>query len=463
MSWLFLVASLIGAWFTYNAFFPSAVSTHRSGISFFAGWLTSELALHHIAWQAVATLLFIASGALAAWPGWLGLLITIASWVGLWRCYWGAQEAETAMEAALQRALGADYRDRIDAGVGARLVPAIDWRQILLPFPMRHPEVERIRNVTYCQHGKVGLRLDVYRRRGQETPTASEARRPALLQIHGGGWVIGSKNEQGIPLMLEMASRGWVCFTADYRLSPRATFPDHLIDLKHAIKWIREHGSEYGADPSFIVVTGGSAGGHLAALLALTANDPEYQPGFEGVDTSVQGCVPFYGVYDFTNRHGVYPNRGLARLLEKRVMKAALAEAGEKYDRASPLSRVRSDAPPFLIIHGDKDTLVPVGDARHFYAALKLISGNAVGYAEIPGAQHAFEIFPSLRTTFVIHGVQRFLAYLYSDYLQRRRSEGTAEMVASIELEPARMEHHNGNGRAPSSGPPLPPGPVIYH
>src|SRR5438093_55527 len=112
-------------------------------------------------------------------------------------------------------------------------------------------------------------------------------------------WILGSKNEQGIPLMRHLASRGWVCVSANYRLSPRATFPDHLIDCKRAVQWIREHGAGYGANPDFLVVTGGSAGGHLAALVALTANDPEYQPGFESADTSVSGCVAFYGVHDF--------------------------------------------------------------------------------------------------------------------------------------------------------------------
>src|SRR4029450_4266482 len=71
-----------------------------------------------------------------------------------------------------------------------------------------------------------------------------------------------------------------------------------------ALRWIRERMAEYGGDPDFVVVTGGSAGGHLAALLALTPNDPEFQPGFEDVDTSVTACVPFYGVYDLGEGFG---------------------------------------------------------------------------------------------------------------------------------------------------------------
>jgi acetyl esterase/lipase len=206
------------------------------------------------------------------------------------------------------------------------------------------------------------------------------------------------------------------------RLPPRAArdVPEPLLDVKQAIRWIREHGVEYGANPDFLVVTGGSAGGHLCTLAALTANDPEYQPGFEDVDTSVRGCVAFYGVYDFTDRHGHYRNPGLKKLLQRYVMKAPFASNQELFEKASPMSRVHADAPPFFVIHGDRDTLVPVAEARRFTEALRASLRVPVAYAEIPGAQHAFEIFPSLRTTFVVHGVERYLAWLYSAYLVER-------------------------------------------
>lgn len=409
--WLFLAVSLVGAWFTANAFRPVAPGSRRAVVSFFAGWLTSELALHHLAWQALFTLLFVGAGALRGWPGWVGLGITLLSWMGLVRCWRGARSAEAVVEQALTEGLGAEYRATILPAVAEHFAPRIDWRPIMLPFPMRHPEVERVRDVEYGRHGNHSLRLDVYRHR--DCPAGA----PTLLQIHGGAWVVGSKNEQGIPLMLHLAARGWVCVAANYRLSPRATFPDHLVDVKRAIAWIRAHGAEYGSNPDFVAVTGGSAGGHLAALAALTANDPEYQPGFEAVDTALRACVAFYGVYDFTDRHELWRRPGLRRLLERHVMKAPFESARDAFDRASPMSRVRADAPPFLIVHGDCDSLVPVEEARRFARMLRAVSESPVVYAEIPGAQHAFELFPSLRSTFVIHGVERFLAAVYSGYL----------------------------------------------
>ena len=340
----------------------------------------------------------------------------------LWRFHGQAREAADAVERGLRAGLGDDYRARILPAVAEHFTDGIEWRSVALPFPIRHPDVERVRNIVYHEEGGHRLHLDVYRHR--DRPTGC----PTLLQVHGGGWVLGSKNEQGIPLMLHLASRGWVCVSADYRLSPRATFPDPLIDLKHALRWIREEGPAYGVDPDFVVVTGGSAGGHLAALVALTANEPAYQPGFEQVDTSVRACVAFYGVYDFTDRFGVWPHRGLANLLQRRVMKAALAEAREAYELASPMSRLGAHAPPFFVIHGDHDTMVPVEEARRFVAMLREAIPGQVAYAEIPGAQHAFEIFPSVRTLFVLQGVERFLAWVYSPYAAARaRSAGADE------------------------------------
>lgn len=424
MPWLFLCVSLVGAWFTYNAYRPIYAPARRAAVSFFAGWLTAELALHHIAWQVLATLLFIWAGALHAWPGALGLLITIVSWFGLWRCYVRAREAEAVVERALRDALSVDYQKQVLPDIRARFAPALDWKPIVMPFPMRHPEVERIRDITYTRVAGLDLKLDVYRSRAHPTGC------PTLLQIHGGAWVIGSKNEQGIPLMLHMAARGWVCVSVNYRLSPHATFPEQLIDLKHAVQWVRAHGAEYGANPEFLVVTGGSAGGHLAALVALTANQPTYQPGFEDADTNVQGCVAFYGVYDFMNRYGLHHHQELAKLLERQVMKASRIEAPESYEAASPLSRVHPEAPPFFVIHGDRDTLAPVEEARRFVEALRSSARQPVVYAEIPGAQHAFELFPSVRSMFVIHGVEHFLGYLYSRHLRTRGSAGTRAPAA---------------------------------
>ena len=413
-SWLFLAVSLWGAWFTYNAHRPRGAGPRFSIVSFFGGWLTSELALHHIAWQAVATLGFGLAGAFGAWPGLLGLGVTLASWVGLGLAQLRAMRSGEVVEAALREGLGPEYALAIRPELRETLVGDVDWLRVARPFPIRSRDVERIRDVRYGRAKGVDLDLDVYR------SSSAPQNAPVLFQIHGGGWTIGSKDEQGLPLMTHLAQRGWVCVAANYRLSPHATFPDHLIDLKRARAWIGEHIAEHGGDPDFVAVTGGSAGGHLAALVALTANDPEYQPGFEAVDTSVRCCVPFYGVYDFTNHKQTLLHDGMTGFLEKQIMKGSLDEIRADWERASPIHRVHADAPPFFVIHGELDTLVPVGEAREFVTALRRVGCESVTYAELPGAQHAFELFPSVRTLYTINAVDRFLANVYSRYLEDR-------------------------------------------
>ncbi len=119
-----------------------------------------------------------------------------------------------------------------------------------------------------------------------------------MVYIHGGAWMIGEKREQGKPMMYELVARGWVCVAINYRLSPKATWPDHIVDAKRAVGWVKEHIGDYGGDPSFVAVSGGSAGGHLCALLALSAGDPAFQPGFEEVETDGPGLCPLL------RRHG---------------------------------------------------------------------------------------------------------------------------------------------------------------
>jgi acetyl esterase/lipase len=407
VSWAFLAVTLVGAGFTFNAYFPRRSQSLLIVPSFFAGWLTSELAAHHFAWQLVATIAFVAAGALTAWPGWVGLAITLASWAALLAIVPLANRSERIIEDALLEALGADYRralPSVEAPAGRRL-------HLALPFLFRDPDVQVVRDLRYAEGAGARHLLDVY------MPRSGARHAPVLFQVHGGGWVIGDKRQQALPLMLHLAARGWVCVAANYRLSPKATFPDHLVDLKLAIRWIREHVGEYGGDPDFLAVTGGSAGGHLAALVALTGNDPEYQPGFETVDTSVQACVPFYGIYDFADRFGHAHFDGFEMFVGRVVLKTRFAENPEAFHKASPVSRVHPGAPPFFVIHGTHDSLAPVDEARNFVRHLREVSRAPVAYAEIPGAQHAFELFHSLRTRHVVHGVERFLAFVHARYL----------------------------------------------
>jgi acetyl esterase/lipase len=196
-------------------------------------------------------------------------------------------------------------------------------------------------------------------------------------------------------------------------LSPRATWPDHIVDVKRAIGWIKASIADHGGDPSFLAITGGSAGGHLSALAALSPNDPDFQPGFEAIDTTVQAAVPMYGPYDIADVRGTGDNP-FVPWWEKRIMKQALSAEDPAWHAASPVARVSDSAPPFFVVHGTNDTLVSVEQARYFVEQLRLVSRNPVAYAELPGTQHAFDFLRSPRTTSTVRAIDRFLSVIHS-------------------------------------------------
>jgi len=320
-----------------------------------------------------------------------------------------AQQAGGVLEAALVDELGADYRRRIKEPFAPRDEVPVTRQQLLRPDLRARKRYRAARDISYGDAG-VRNRLDVWKR--QDLP--NDAKAPVLVQIHGGAWVMGQKEGQAEPLMAHLAERGWVCVTANYRLSPRATWPDHIVDVKRVLAWTKATIAEHGGDPDFVVITGGSAGGHLSSLAALTPHVADFQPGFEDVDTSVVAAVPFYGVYDFTNRHGT-SRADMEPFLAQRIFKSKLADDRDRWEQASPISHVGAQAPPFFVLHGTNDSLVPVGQARTFVDELRKASDQPVVYAELPGAQHAFEILPSVRTHAAVHAVERFLALVRSE------------------------------------------------
>jgi acetyl esterase/lipase len=407
---LFLALSIGGLLLVLNALRPVRVGPLAVG-SFFAGWLTQELAPFHLVLHVISTIAFLAAGAAEGTGGTVAVVLAVVTAAVLVKLIVDANRVGDVVDAALREGLGDDYADKISPEFAALESAHVPWRSLLVPFRFKHKDVTRVRNIEYGPYGHRN-KLDVYK------PKTGAEGAPVLFQIHGGGWVIGDKREQAIPLMLHMAARGWVCVAANYRLSPKATFPDHIVDLKKALSWIRQHVAEHGGDPDFVVVTGGSAGGHLTALVGLTQNDPRLQPGFEDVDTSVAAAVPYYGVYDFLNDFKIKVNEGRAKwFLTRTVMKTSREKDPELWRLASPQALVSADDPPFFVLHGSNDTLVPVDEARGFVKKLRAVSDSPVVYAELPGAQHAFDIFPSLRTAHVIRAVERFLDYVYSGHL----------------------------------------------
>ena len=358
----------------------------------FASWIPIELPLHVLALLGGTVLFCISAGGLDDWPGWIGMMGFTAAAVGLLHLSGGARQVVDRVNDALEALPQA-----------SEPIQPYHWARLWLPTSHYQPSVITDLNRAYTESGHPRHRLDVYRSKTHRGPS------PVVLQLHGGGWIIGHKRQQGRPLLTHLAANGFVCVAANYRLSPKATFPEHIIDVKRAIAWIRAHIAEYGGDPNFIVLTGGSAGAHLASLAALTPNYAPWQPGFEDADTTIQACVPLYGVYDCTNRGGFFPVRGVDRMFERHIMKAPLATDRPRYEAASPLYRLTPDAPPFLAIHGIRDSFAPVEQYREFLADLRDVSTSPVYGIELPWAQHAFDVFPSVRVKGVLEGIRRFV------------------------------------------------------
>ncbi|GAB2457546.1 alpha/beta hydrolase [Nocardioides hungaricus] len=415
----YLRRQLVTAALTANAIHPAP--GYRAGIpAFAAGWLTSELATHLFALTAADT----AAHLLRRRPhSRAGLALAAANLAGQAFLLDQARRVRQDAEEALVEGLGAEYGEQLDAlPTPAEL--ATPWRQLVNPFRVRDAGVVVEKDIPYApEHGRRGL-LDVYR------PAEPTEGAPVLLQVHGGGWTIGTKDQQGLPLMRHLAAKGWVCVAINYRLAPRDPFPAQIIDVKRAIAWIREHIEEYGGDPDYLAITGGSAGGHLAALAAVTPNDPAYQPGVEDADTSVAVAIPHYGVYDFAGCTGLR-NAELMRdrFLAPRIVGRTWAEAPEVFEAGTPLLRVGKDAPDFFVLHGAHDTLVPVEQARLFVQRLRETSGATVVYAELPGAQHAFDVFASIRSAHVVRAIDRYLHWHWNRWRREREAQSSGSVA----------------------------------
>ncbi|TPG29610.1 alpha/beta hydrolase [Mycolicibacterium hodleri] len=331
--------------------------------------------------------------------GRIALALTVIAWGLMGFVYRRSMTSQDFFEAPLRQTLGDDYAE----------IAAEERRRrrggVLRTSWARHRYVRKNDIVRYGPH-RANV-ADVWHR--ADLPRDGKA--PVLLQVPGGAWAIGMRRPQAYPLMTHMTERGWICVSMAYRVSPRNTWPAHIIDVKRAIAWVKENIAEYGGDPDFVAITGGSAGGHLTALAALTPNEPQWQPGFEDADTSVVAAVPIYGRYDWFSREGTGRAEFIA-ILQRYIVKKRFSENRHVYLDASPITKVRSDAPPFFVLHGTDDSIIPVIEGREFADALDQKSDNTVVYAEIPHAQHAFDFFGSPHGHYTATAVAHFLDWV---------------------------------------------------
>ena len=217
------------------------------------------------------------------------------------------------------------------------------------------------RDLAYVPGGHERQKLDLY------LPKEASKPLPVIVWIHGGGWQAGSKENN--PL-LAYAGKGYAVASINYRLSQHAVFPSQIEDCKTAIRWLRAHAKTYNLNPSKIGVAGSSAGGHLVAMLGTAGEVKELEGKAGNLDQSsqVQCVVDLYGPTDFSTMGGSHsePNSP-----ESRLIGGPVTENKDKVQRASPMTYISKNCPPFLILHGDKDKVVAYAQSVVSLDALK--------------------------------------------------------------------------------------------
>jgi acetyl esterase/lipase len=367
----YLTNGIVVTILTLCALRPARRPGPLAGMTFVLGLAVSELPQLAAYLVLGATVVTFAQGEITSAGAWAAVAFNALPLAGLVVVAARARRAGPVLDAALSQAFGRAQYSTVD---GTRWLRVYLW-----PWRTRPRGVCRVANVPYADGGGRHT-LDVYHHRSK--PVGG----PVLIHLHGGAFQSGRKSTQAMPLLHDLAGRGWVCVSANYRLRRAGQWPAPLVDAKRVIAWAHRHAADYGGDPAAVFVAGSSAGAHLAALAGLTPADPRWQ--LPGDDTTVSGVIGLGGYY---GRAG-----------------------NEREAPTSPRSYVRPDAPPFLVVHGRNDSLVPVSQARGFVAALRESGAAPVVYAELPGGQHAFDLFHSVRFNAVIDAVASFASAVLS-------------------------------------------------
>lgn len=254
-----------------------------------------------------------------------------------------------------------------------------------LPTSLPAEEIEFTPDITYAKPGGRILNLNMAR------PKHAEGLLPAVVCIHGGGWISGSRTRMDDQYVKYLAGYGYVAVTPSYRFAPDDPFPAAVVDVRNCVRWLRRHAKEYGIDPDRIGATGLSAGGHLSAMLGVASDKDSFGEDDKddaGTSARVQAVVNYFGPGDLAADDW-------SKLAEEKFLIPFIGgtkeERREAYAKASPVTYVSKDDPPILTFQGDKDLTVPVTQAKELHKKLEaagvknrlvIVEGQGHGWGE---------------------------------------------------------------------------------
>jgi acetyl esterase/lipase len=260
--------------------------------------------------------------------------------------------------------------------------PSTKQLQQRSPLP---PGVKALKDLEYGKGSGRAMLLDLY------LPEKGDKPLPLIVWIHGGAWMAGSKNDSSPAL--RFTRDGYAVAQVGYRLSQEARFPAQIHDCKAAVRWLRANAAKYNLDPNKFVAWGSSAGGHLVALLGTSGGVAELEGNDNDLKESsrVQAVVDWFGPTDFMHIGDAESDlqHNAPDSPESKLIGGAILENKDKAAKASPITYVSKDAPPFLIMHGDHDRTVPFNQSELFYAELKKAGVDAT-FVPMKGAGHGF-------------------------------------------------------------------------
>jgi acetyl esterase/lipase len=280
--------------------------------------------------------------------------------------------------------------------VGPNQAVVGDWAETIANHYLVYPDQQ------YGFAGNIALKLDVWQNQDSSEPL------PTVMYIHGGGWLFGDRTG-ALPQLLPYLDKGWNVVNVEYRMSGQALAPAAVEDVRCALRWVTRNSAKFRFDTDRIIVTGHSAGGHLALMAGMLRAEDGFdntcpaEEAFAEKPLKVAAIVNWFGISDVADLLSGPDRRTYA--IE---WLGGQSNPVEMAKRVSPLTYVRPGLPPIITIHGDADPTVPYSNAVRLHEALNKI-GAANQLVTIPRGKHGFQAFDDASTVDAYKKVFTFL------------------------------------------------------